>query len=111
MANVKRFKDWATDPRQTSKWKRFRRLVRSTYPRCEVQGCDQLSEEVHHIIPVTHGMLGRAKAFEWSNVRAVCRACHPAADAERVSWKPRPPRAAEDGGPSPDPPHTPHSMP
>lgn len=86
---MRRFSDWAKDPRQTSRWKRVRAMVRSTYPRCEVQGCNQLSEEVHHIIPITDGRWGRAKAYDWDNLRAVCRGCHPAADAGRVSWRPR----------------------
>ena len=86
---MRRFKDWAQDPRQTSRWKRLRSLVRRTYPRCEVQGCNQLSEEVHHIVPVTHGRWGRLKAYDWDNVRAVCKGCHPAADAGLVTWRKR----------------------
>jgi hypothetical protein len=84
-----RFGDFYRDPRQTSRWKKLRAAVKAEHPRCEVQGCNNLAEHVHHIVPVTDPVLGLAYAFRWDNVRAVCAGCHPAADRGDVAWKPR----------------------
>ena len=85
-----RYSGFFKDPRQTARWKRLQAVVRATYPRCEVQGCNQLSEHVHHIVSVREPILGSKLAFEWDNLRAVCTGCHPAADRNEVAWKPRP---------------------
>ena len=83
-----RFGQWlkSGDPRWSAKWKRLRTRVLRRYPRCEVVGCEALSEQVHHVQRVTHRP---DLAFTWSNLRAVCPACHPKADKNLATWKPR----------------------
>ncbi len=55
-------------------WKRIRDAYAAEHPLCEkclAEGRVTLTEEVHHIIPVSRG-----GTHERSNLMALCRSCH-----------------------------------
>ena len=88
-----RFSQWAKDPRHTSRWKKVRRQMLISYPRCERCG-SRISTEVHHI---KSAILYRDYAFDMEWLRSVCHWCHVDADKKAVAWRPRNPPPG--GGP------------
>lgn len=82
-----RYSDVYRDPRQTNRWKRFRRAVLARYPVCEGCGCMRCATEVHHVQRVTRRP---DLAFELDNVQALCHDCHVLADNGTLRVDPRP---------------------
>ena len=82
-----RYSDIYADPRQTSRWKRFRRAVLARYPLCEGAHCGHCATEVHHVHRVTQRP---DLAFDWSNVQSLCHDCHRLADQGKLKTKARP---------------------
>ena len=60
-------------------WKRFRVEILHARPRCEA-GCGDPANEVAHVVPVVQRP---DLAFEPTNVRALCKACHSSESARR----------------------------
>lgn len=65
--------------RNGSRWKRTSRIVRSLNPLCQRCG-EKFSEHVHHRTPVGDDP---SLAYAWSNLEALCKACHEATHARR----------------------------
>ena len=82
-----RFSEWAKDPRHTRRWKKVRRQMLISHPRCERCG-SRVSTEVHHI---KSAILHREYAYDMEWLRAVCHWCHVDADKQAVTWRPRNP--------------------
>lgn len=59
--------------------------------KCEarLEGCTRLAVEVHHIIPI-QTKEGWDKRFEWSNLEAVCTACHNGRHPEKLKRQSQP---------------------
>lgn len=66
----------------TSRWLHLRKDKLTEHPlceRCEEEGRVTAATEVHHIIPVEHGLSRQDKEqlmFNSTNLRALCHACH-----------------------------------
>jgi len=56
----------------TRRWKRFSRWFRSKNPFCEAEGCEFLSADTDHIIPIKEGGL----VWSEKNLQALCKSCH-----------------------------------
>ena len=72
----------------TARWLRLRRDKLSGFPlceRCEEEGRYTPATEVHHVIPVEHGLTREEKErlmFDYFNLRALCNDCHVKAHIE-----------------------------
>jgi 5-methylcytosine-specific restriction endonuclease McrA len=55
-----------------NRWKTLSETYRRTNPLCEACGL-RLATEVHHVRAVN---AAPEQAFDWSNLRALCRSCH-----------------------------------
>jgi 5-methylcytosine-specific restriction protein A len=67
----------------TAKWQRLRRAKLSANPECErcleEKNRPEPATEVHHVIPVEHGLTYREKEtlmFDFGNLRSLCHDCH-----------------------------------
>lgn len=64
---------------RTNRWKTLSETYRRANPLCE--GCQtRLATEVHHVDRVE---AAPHRAFEWTNLRALCRECHLATHGRR----------------------------
>ena len=54
------------------RWEKLSRIYRRSHPVCETPGCDNVSTEVDHIVPIADG----GKLLAVDNLQALCRSCH-----------------------------------